>query len=75
MHPVKNGGITQTCYFWRALDHHGEVLESFLTKCRNRAAALQFLKKTMKWHVRPEGMVTDRLQSNGAALKEIELTN
>jgi putative transposase len=58
-------------YLWRAVDHEGEVLESFVTKTRDRTAALKFLRKTMRKHGRPEVIVTDRLRSYGAALKEI----
>lgn len=32
-------------YLWRAVDHEGEVLESFVTKKRDKAAALKFLRK------------------------------
>ena len=32
-------------YLWRAMDHEGEVLESYVTKRRNRKAALKFLRK------------------------------
>ncbi|MFD1196257.1 IS6 family transposase [Seohaeicola saemankumensis] len=56
---------------WRAVDHEGEVLESFVTKTRDKKAALKFLKKTMRKHGRPEVIVTDLLRSYGAALKEI----
>ncbi len=58
-------------YLWRAVDHEGEVLESFVTKERDKAAALKFIKKAMKRHGRPEAVVTDGLRSYGAALKEI----
>ena len=58
-------------YLWRAVDHEGEILESFVTKTRDKKAALKFLKKTMRKHGRPEMIVTDRLRSYGAALKEI----
>ena len=58
-------------YLWRAVDHEGEVLESFVTKTRDRKAALKFLKKSMRRHGRPETIVTDRLRSYGAALKEL----
>ncbi len=37
----------ETHYLWRAVDHEGEVLESFVTKKRDRKAALRFLKKAM----------------------------
>ena len=58
-------------YLWRAVDNEGEVLESYVTKARDRKAALNFLKKTMRRHGRPEVIVTDHLRSYGAALKEI----
>lgn len=58
-------------YLWRAVDHEGEVLESFVTKKRDKMAALKSLKKTMRRYGRPEAIVTDLLRSNGAALKEI----
>jgi len=32
-------------YLWRAVDHEGEVLESFVTKQRDKAAAVKFMKK------------------------------
>jgi putative transposase len=58
-------------YLWRAVDHEGEVLEFFVTKTRDKAAALKFIKKALKRHGRPEAIVTDGLRSYGAALKEI----
>jgi putative transposase len=61
----------EMCYLWRAVDHAGEVLESFVTKERDKAAALKFIKTAMKRHGRPHAIVTDGLRSYGAALKEI----
>ena len=58
-------------YLWRAVDHEGEVLESFVTKTRDRKAALKFLKKTMRRHGPPKVLVTDKLRSYGAAMKVI----
>jgi putative transposase len=66
---VKINGVTH--YLWRAVDHEGEVLESIVTKTRDRKAALKFLKKSMKRHGRPETIVTDQLRSYGAALKDL----
>ncbi|SHK24835.1 putative transposase [Shimia gijangensis] len=62
-------------YLWRAVDHEGEVLESFVTKRRDRKAALKFLRKTMKRHGRPHIFVTDKLRSYGAAMKEIGIAD
>jgi len=47
------------------------VLESFVTRTRDKKAALKFLRKAMRKHGRPEVIVTDRLRSYGAALREI----
>ena len=63
-----NGG---THYLWRAVDHEGEVLESYVTKRRDRKAALKFLRKSMKRYGNPEIIVTDKLRSYGAAMKVI----
>ncbi len=54
-------------YLWRAVDHEGEVLESYVTKRRDKAAALAFLKKAMKRYGKPKVIVTDRLASYKAA--------
>ena len=56
---------------WRAVDHEGEVLESFVTKRRNRRAAVKFLRKAMKRYGRPKVIVTDLLRSYPAAMKVI----
>ena len=61
----------ETHYLWRAVDHEGEVLEAFATKRRDRGAALKFLKRAMKRYGRSKAIVTDRLRSYGAAMKEI----
>jgi putative transposase len=58
-------------YLWRAVDHEGEVLESFVTKTRDKKAALKFLKKAMRKYGCPDVLVTDLLRSYGAALKDI----
>jgi len=61
----------ETHYLWRAVDHEGEVLESYVTKRRDRKAALIFLRKVMKRYGEPAVIVTDRLRSYGAAMKVI----
>ena len=58
-------------YLWRAVDHEGEILESFVTKTRDKKAALKFLKKSMKRHGRARVLVMDKLRSYGAAMKDI----
>jgi putative transposase len=58
-------------YLWRAVGHEGEVLESFATKDRDKAAALKFIKKLMKRHGSAKAITTDGLRSYKAAIKEI----
>ena len=62
-------------YLWRAVDHEGEVLESFATKTRDRKAALKFLKKTLKRHGHSAEFVTDLMRSYGAALRELGISD
>lgn len=61
----------ETHYLWRAIDHEGEVLEAFVSKRRDRKAALTFLKKIMKRYGKPCVIVTDRLRSYRSAMKII----
>ncbi len=58
-------------YLWRAVDHEGEVLESYVTKTRDKAAALRFMKKALKRHGKVEAIVTDGLRSYSAAMREM----
>ena len=58
-------------YLWRAVDHEGEVLESYVTRTRHKAAALTFMKKALKRHGSPEAITTDGLRSYDAAMSEL----
>ena len=58
-------------YLWRAVDQEVEILESFVTKKRDKAAALSFMKRTLKRHGSPESITTDGLRSYGAAMTEL----
>ena len=58
-------------YLWRAVDHEGEVLEAVVTKRRDRKAALKFLRKLMRRYGQPDQIVTDRLTSYRAALRDL----
>ena len=60
----------RTHYLWRAVDHEGEVLESHVTRKRDKAAALRFLKKALKRHGQAEKIVTDGLKSYPSAMRE-----
>jgi putative transposase len=58
-------------YLWRAVDHEGEVLESYVTRTRDKAAALKFVKKALKRHGSPETITTDGLRNYGAAMRDL----
>ena len=61
----------QRHWLWRAVDHEGEVLESFVTKSRNKAVALKFLKKALKNYGPASIIITDGLRSYPAAMREL----
>ena len=58
-------------YLWRAVDYEGEVLESYVTKKRDKKAALKFMKKAMRRYGSTNEIVTDKLRSYSAAAKEL----
>ncbi len=59
-------------YLWRAVDHEGEILESFVTKKRDKDAAFVFMKEALKRHGSPEKITTDGLRSYRAAMNELD---
>jgi putative transposase len=58
-------------YLWRAVDQEGEVLESYVTRTRDKDAALRFIKRAMKRNGKVESITTDGLRSYKAALAEL----
>ncbi len=60
----------QRFYLWRAIDHEGTVLECVVTKKRDRRAALKTLRKLLSKYGKPHEVVTDKLGSYRAALRE-----
>tara|TARA_Y100000815_G_scaffold252211_1_gene256230 strand:+ start:451 stop:627 length:177 start_codon:yes stop_codon:yes gene_type:complete len=52
------------------VDQEGEVLVSYVSKTRDKKAALTFMKKALKRHGSPEAITTDSLRSYKAALSE-----
>ena len=55
-------------YPWRAVDQEGEILESYVTKTRDKQAALRFMKKALKRHGSPETITANGLRSYKAAM-------
>ena len=57
---------------WRAVDQDGQVLDILLQTRRDKQAAKQFFKKLLKGlRDVPRVVVTDKLRSYGAALKQL----
>ena len=71
---VRIGG--KRTYLWRAVDDEGEVLEVLAQSRRNKDAALKLLQKLLKKQgYIPDKIVTDKLRSYSAALRELGLTH
>ena len=64
----------QIHYLWRAIDHEEEVLESVVTRKRDRKAALKLLRKLLRRHGSAEAIVTDKLKSYGAGMRALRLS-
>ena len=57
---------------WRAVDSEGEVLEILVQPPRDKAAAVRLLRNLLRRQgFVPTVIVTDKLRSYGAALREI----
>ena len=68
IHVKLNGKMV---YLLRAVDQEGEMLESYITKNRDKKAALTFMKKALKHHGSPEKITTDGLRSYRAAMNKL----
>jgi putative transposase len=61
-------------YLWRAVDDEGEFLEVLAQSRRNKRAALKLMRKLLKKQgYIPDKIVTDKLGSYSAALRELGL--
>ena len=58
-------------WLWRAVDEHGLVLDILLQRYRDTDAAKTFLTRLLGEYDVPEVIHTDKLQSYGAALREL----
>jgi len=57
-------------YLWRAVDHEGEVLESYVAKRRIRKPRASSLKRAMRRYGALNEIIIDRPRSYGAAAKK-----
>ena len=61
-------------YLWRAVDDEGTVLDIVIQRRRNTHAAMRLLRKLLRNQgIKPTLIVTDRLGSYGAALKQLDM--
>jgi hypothetical protein len=76
-HPVASDEMVvslsgRQMYMWRAVDGEGEVLEILVQRQRDKAAAIRLLSKLLRRQgVVPTVIVTDKLRSYGAALRQL----
>jgi hypothetical protein len=77
---IISGGRAGTCFDPRCLRNPLQnrsrpqmpaPLEGFVTKTRDKKAALKFLRKAIKKHGKAEVLATDKLRSYGAALMDL----
>ncbi len=63
-------------YLCRAVDGEGEVLDVLVQKRRNKSAALKLLRKLLQNQgIPPTKIVTDKLKSYSAALRDLRMEN
>ena len=65
----------ETHYLWRAVDHEGEVLESYVNKRRDGKATPKSHRESMRRYGQPYVIVTDHVRSYGTAMKVIGNTD
>ena len=59
-------------YLWRAVDQDGEVVDVYLQRKRDGAAAKRFFRRLLRSHgEEPRKIVTDKLRSYGVAHREL----
>jgi putative transposase len=59
-------------YLWRAVDQDGEVVDVYLQRRRDGAAAKRFFNRLLRSHGdEPRKIVTDKLRSYGVAHREL----
>jgi putative transposase len=60
-------------YLWRAVDQEGSVLDAYVSKKRDKKTARKILTKLIKKYGKPRQIVTDKLASYKAALRDMKL--
>ena len=66
---VKVAGVWR--YVYRAVDHHGQILDTFVSKSRDTAAAEWFFAKAMRDHGEPVEVTTDKAQVLASVIADL----
>ena len=62
-------------WLWRAVDDEGEVLDILVQSRRHKGAAVRLLRKLLRKHgFAPEAIITDKLGSYRAAIRQLRLS-
>jgi putative transposase len=62
-------------HLWRAVDHEGEVLDMLVQSRRDSRAVLRLMRKLLRnLGFVPKLLVADKLRSDGAAFRQLQLT-
>jgi putative transposase len=62
-------------YLYRAIGSNGDTMEFWFSERRNLTAAGRFLRKALKRHGRPEGIVIDGSQTNRGPILSCDTTD
>jgi transposase-like protein len=66
---VKVSGMWR--YLYRAVDHHGQVIDVYVSRRRNTEAARRFFDRALADHSRPVEVVTDKAPALLAAVDDV----
>ena len=66
---MKVGGVWR--YLYRAVDQHGQVIDVYVSRRRNIAAARRFLTCVLGDHAEPVEVVTDRARALRRVMEEL----
>ena len=62
-------------YLYRAVDEHGQTVESHLSRTRDVTAAKAFFRKALKHHRQPRSITLDGFEPSHAALRRMGMRN
>ncbi|CUH47580.1 DDE-type integrase/transposase/recombinase [Ruegeria atlantica] len=62
------------CWFWRAIDQYGVVMDEILQPKRYKRAAIKLLRNLLRrFGLIPKRLITDKLSSHGTTKRKVAL--